>query len=54
MFWGVNVGVSGFAVGLVLESAAMKRVFTPILGFALLYAIYSYLRAAPRQSQRGW
>jgi hypothetical protein len=48
IFWGVNVGVAGFAIGLLLENAALKRAFTPILGLALLYGIYSYLRAGPR------
>lgn len=49
IFWGVNVGVAGFAVGLVLENEALKRIFTPVLGLALLYGIYSYLTAQPRQ-----
>ena len=47
IYWGVNVGVVGFAIGLITESAELKRVFTPILGLALLYAIYTYFTADP-------
>lgn len=51
VFWGVNVGVAGFAVGLITESATVKRIFTPILGIALLWAIYVFLTApAARQT----
>lgn len=45
IFWGVNVGVVGFAVGLFTENATLKRIFTPIMGVALLYGIYTYLTA---------
>jgi len=45
VFWGVNVGVAGFAVGLITENAAIKRTFTPVLGLALLYGIYRYSTA---------
>lgn len=41
----VNIGVLGFAVGLITEQATLKQIFTPILGLGLLYAIYSYLTA---------
>ena len=45
IFWSVNIGVVGFAVGLITESAEVKRVFTPILGLGLLFAIWTYLTA---------
>lgn len=45
IFWGVNIGVAGFAVGLITESSALKRIFTPILGLTLLYAIWTYSTA---------
>ncbi|HZD24089.1 MAG TPA: hypothetical protein VE569_11920 [Acidimicrobiia bacterium] len=45
IFWGLNIGVAGFAVGLIAESAAIKRTFTPILGITLLYAIWRYSTA---------
>lgn len=50
VFWGVNVGMVGFAAGLISEEAILKRVFTPILGVALLYGIYVYLTAQPEES----
>jgi hypothetical protein len=45
IYWGVNTGVLGFAVGLFTENATLKRIFTPILGLSLLYGIYTYLTA---------
>lgn len=47
VYWGMNIGIVGFAAGLVAESPAIKRIFTPILGLSLLYAIYNHLRANP-------
>ena len=51
VFWGVNVGVTGFALGLIFESAVLKRIFTPIMGLALLYGIYTYLTAGPADDE---
>lgn len=51
IYWSVNVGVAGFAIGLVMEEAILKRIFTPILGLGLLYAIYSYLTAPEATAQ---
>jgi len=45
IFWMVNVGVAGFAVGLIAENALLKRIFTPVMGLGLLLAIYTYLTA---------
>jgi hypothetical protein len=45
LFWGVAVGIAGFAPALITDNATLKRIFTPILGLALLHGIYSYLRA---------
>jgi hypothetical protein len=50
IYGGLVVGAIGFVFGLVLESAALKRVFTPILGLALLYGIITYLRAPERRT----
>jgi hypothetical protein len=44
---GVNIGAAGFIVGLLAQSDVLKRIFTPILGLALLWAIWTYLRASP-------
>jgi hypothetical protein len=41
--WGVAVGIFGFAVGLLSVTAEIKRVFTPIMGTALLIGIGYYL-----------
>ena len=45
IFWGTNVGAIGFVIGLMTENATLKRIFTPILGIALLFGIYTYLTA---------
>jgi hypothetical protein len=50
IFWGVNTGVLGFAVGLFTENATLKRIFTPILGASLLFGIYTYLTAKEARS----
>lgn len=47
IYAGINVGIIGFLAGLVTESATLKRVFTPILGLAILYGIFVHLRAKP-------
>jgi predicted membrane protein len=50
IFWGMNVGLVGFVVGLMLQSAPIKQVFAPIMGISILIAIVTYLlrlRAAP-------
>lgn len=47
VYWGLNIGVVGFAVGLITESAALKRTFTPILGLALIYGIWAYITSEP-------
>lgn len=51
IFWGLTIGVGGFAVGLLLEESLIKRIFTPILGLALLHGIFTYLRAAPVETR---
>lgn len=48
VFYGVNIGAAGFVVALIAESSPLKRVFTPILGLALLYGIYLHLSAGTR------
>lgn len=52
IFWGVTVGTVGFALGLIMESAVTKRIFTPILGLALLHGIFTYLRADPAEQRQ--
>lgn len=38
-FWGLNAGLLGFVVGLLLESAALKRAFSPVMGLSILLAM---------------
>ncbi len=50
---GVNIGAAGFIIGLLAQSDVLKRIFTPILGVALLWAIWTYVRAAPATERAG-
>jgi len=43
LLWGVSVGIVGFAVGLLTVTNEIKRVFTPIMGVALLIGVGSYV-----------
>ncbi len=40
---GVNVGLAGFALGLLTTTAVMKQIFAPIMGLSLLFALVVYL-----------
>ena len=42
IFLAVNIGIVGFAAGLLFDVTTMKRIFTPILGLGLLLAITTY------------
>ncbi|MBI4338074.1 MAG: hypothetical protein HY683_09645 [Chloroflexi bacterium] len=42
LFWGMNVGVVGFVVGLIMQEAIIKQVFTPIMGASILLAMFTY------------
>ncbi len=43
VFWGVNIGLIGFLVGLIGDVTILKQIFTPIMGVALLIAIGALL-----------
>ncbi|HEY7565490.1 MAG TPA: hypothetical protein VIA81_11255 [Acidimicrobiia bacterium] len=43
VMWGTNLGLVGFLIGLVTDSAVLKRISTPIMGAALLIGIVMYL-----------
>lgn len=47
IYWGLNVGTVGFAIGILSETSMLKRIFTPILGAALLFAIWQFWTAPP-------
>jgi hypothetical protein len=38
-FWGINVGLAVFMVGLILDTAEIKRIGAPLMGVALLVAL---------------
>jgi hypothetical protein len=50
LIWALNIGVAGFIVGLMADSSLLKRIFTPILGLALLWAIFTAVPALSRRS----
>ena len=43
LLWGVNIGIAGFAVGLMTVTPWVKQTFTPIMGLALLHGISAYM-----------
>jgi uncharacterized membrane protein YuzA (DUF378 family) len=51
VIWGTNLGLVGFVIGLSADSAAIKRVSTPIMGLAILFGIW-LLFSALRTQQR--
>lgn len=40
--WGVNIPLGVFLVALIAESAPLKRVSTPVMGLALIAAVYTH------------
>ncbi len=44
LWWGVPIGLTGFAIGLITTTAVPKRIFAPIMGLSLLFALAIYLR----------
>jgi hypothetical protein len=39
IFWGVNLGLLVFVIGLIVDTAAIKRIGAPVMGIALLFAL---------------
>jgi len=39
VFWGVNLGLAVFAVGLIVDTAEIKRIGAPVMGVTLLLAL---------------
>src|SRR4051812_12068987 len=39
MFWGVNLGLTVFVIGLILDSPEIKRIGAPVMGIALLFSL---------------
>jgi hypothetical protein len=53
VFWGVNIGAAGFVLGLLADVTPLLRVFTPLLGAAILLAIGVHLAEAVREIRTG-
>jgi predicted membrane protein len=54
LFWGMNVGLVGFLVGLIRQEAILKQIFTPIMGTSILLAMLTYsirLQTRPGQGE---
>jgi hypothetical protein len=39
IFWGVNLGLAVFAIGLIVDTAEIKRIGAPVMGITLLVAL---------------
>ena len=39
IFWGVNLGLLVFVIGLIVDTAEIKRIGAPVMGIALLFAL---------------
>jgi hypothetical protein len=39
IFWGVNLGLVVFVIGLILDTAVIKRIGAPVMGVTLLFAL---------------
>ncbi len=42
LFWGMNFGMVGFVISLLLDVRVLERVFTPIMGGSILLALLTY------------
>lgn len=42
LLWGVNIGILGFAAGLLTTTQVLKHIFTPLMGLALLHGLSIY------------
>ena len=45
LWWGVNIGIVGFALGLLTTTDVLKQIFAPIMGISLLIGLAIYLLA---------
>lgn len=43
IFWTMNIGIVGFVVGLMLDAAILKKIFSPIMGLGILIAIVVFI-----------
>jgi hypothetical protein len=52
VMWGTNVGLVGFALGLITTTQVLKRISAPVMGTALLVGIVIYLSELQRTGRR--
>jgi hypothetical protein len=48
MFYAVNIGLAGFVLGLLADTAILKQIFTPIMGLGILHGIALFTIALRR------
>jgi hypothetical protein len=53
LFWGMNFGMVGFVISLLLDTRLLERVFTPIMGLSILLALLTYTLRMRRSSEPG-
>ena len=51
LFWGMNFGMVGFVISLLLDARLLERVFTPIMGLSILLARLTYTLRMRRPSE---
>ena len=53
IFWGLNLGLLVFVIGLIVDTAEIKRIGAPLMGVTLLFALavlaYNAIRASDEQ-----
>lgn len=42
LFWGMNIGLVGFIVGLLAEMPFLEPIFTPVMGLSIIVALIAY------------
>lgn len=48
LFWAMNIGLTGFAIGLIADAEILKRMFTPIMGLGILHGVALFTIAFQR------
>ena len=51
LFWGMNFGMVGFVVSLLLDVRILERIFTPIMGLSILLALLTYMLRMRRPAE---
>jgi hypothetical protein len=46
--YAMNIGLAGFVLGLLLDTAILKQIFTPIMGLGILHGIALFTMALRR------